>query len=1206
VRILLDLQGAQGEGRVRGIGRYSVSLARAIIRNAGPHEVWIGLSDAMPETVAPLRDAFRDLLPDDRVAIWKTVSPTSDRFPELDGRLEQAQVVREAFISALAPDIVHCSSVIEGADESSVTTVNRHLPGPRTAATLYDLIPLINAEVYLSHFAYRRWYRRRLAELRRSDVLLAISESSLREGRELLGMPADRLVNIRAAADEIFVPKVVAPDREAELRERYGMSSPFVMYTGGIDPRKNVYRLVSAYGLLPPSVRDAHQLVFVGKGDPVILPDLRRHIAAEGIPEDRVVFTGFVSDEDMVDLYNLSRAFVFPSQHEGFGLPPLEAMSCGVPTIAANASSLPEVLGNPDALFDPNDTADLATALERVLTDEHFRSELTERGLAQARTFSWDDSAVRALAAFEAAVAAPRPAAAVAPAPFRPRLALVTPLPPAGTRKHERLVRLVEELDLYYAVDIVTDGDVESWAVDAPCGVVQSGEFDTVAGRYDRIVHHYANEPSHGFVRQVQAGHPGIVLLDDYHLDLVLGVAPQGAAPLHAWVQEVVENHGYTALHQTLRARASGLRSDRLALNRQVLARATGVVVTGAHVIAAAREDLGAEAVKDWVTVPLLMPGTNDDAGARADRTVLAVFGDGPRTGHHHLVSAWVRTRAAQDPSAQLVILGQRTDSPYATLLRGLAADANLGATLRLVPDDEGLDVLDQVRCAVGLAAEPGVSARRWAATCQARHIPVITLDQAGDVATTGQLAAALDEAWNRAAAGADTLAETQDPLYWNAIEAVHSQGILSRQREALLVASRQPSLNPAEWDRTVEAVLRNDPPPGERQLLLDITTTMMSDSRTGIQRVARSLARRLLENPPAGFRVEPVFASVDHELRYARRYACTLLGDPAPLLDESPVIARRGDVYVGLDLSILMFPSEDGHAPAMDPVLEWLRSRGVSTQFVIYDILPSLHPSWFVWPEGWFDGYLRRLVRRESGLLAISASTARDVEAWVERNEPGRTGLALDWFHLGADIENSVPSGHSSPEFEDRWARRGPGPSVLMVGTVEPRKGHDQAFAAFDQLWRDGIDVNLVIVGKAGWGREDLAASMRAHPHWGTKLLWFEDASDAEVMRLNRESDGCLLASRGEGFGLPLIEAARYDIPVLARDLGVFEEVAGPNVTYFSGDAPMDLASAVTSWLSQIGDGTAPRSGRIDWLTWEQSSAQFLDALTRNLERSR
>jgi glycosyltransferase involved in cell wall biosynthesis len=116
---------------------------------------------------------------------------------------------------------------------------------------------------------------------------------------------------------------------------------------------------------------------------------------------DELILPGFVSDADLVALYNLAKVFVFPSWHEGFGLPVLEAMACGTAVIAANTSSLPEVVGREDALFDPMDGVSIASSLGRVLTDESFRADLRAYGPRRARMFSWSETAGRALEAFE-------------------------------------------------------------------------------------------------------------------------------------------------------------------------------------------------------------------------------------------------------------------------------------------------------------------------------------------------------------------------------------------------------------------------------------------------------------------------------------------------------------------------------------------------------------------------------------------------------------------------------------------------------------------------------------------------------------------------------------------------------------------------------------------------------------------------------------
>jgi glycosyltransferase involved in cell wall biosynthesis len=168
--------------------------------------------------------------------------------------------------------------------------------------------------------------------------------------------------------------------------------------------------------------------------------------------------------------------------------------------------------------------------------------------------------------------------------------------------------------------------------------------------------------------------------------------------------------------------------------------------------------------------------------------------------------------------------------------------------------------------------------------------------------------------------------------------------------------------------------------------------------------------------------------------------------------------------------------------------------------------------------------------------------------------------------------------------------------PSFLMVGTVEPRKGHAQALTAFEQLWQHGTAVNLVIVGKSGWLVEKLVARLRAHPELGKRLFWLESISDEYLEQVYGACSCLLAASEGEGFGLPLIEAGRKHLPILARDLPVFREVALSHAHYFHGNSGEALAQAVTHWLELYRQGTHPKSEGMPTLTWQASVQQLLD----------
>ena len=163
------------------------------------------------------------------------------------------------------------------------------------------------------------------------------------------------------------------------------------------------------------------------------------------------------------------------------------------------------------------------------------------------------------------------------------------------------------------------------------------------------------------------------------------------------------------------------------------------------------------------------------------------------------------------------------------------------------------------------------------------------------------------------------------------------------------------------------------------------------------------------------------------------------------------------------------------------------------------------------------------------------------------------------------------------------------------MVSTIEPRKGYAQALAAFELLWAQGRDLNLAIVGKKGWLMEEFAAGLRNHPEAGRRLHWFEGIDDRGLRALYDGSSALITASEAEGFGLPIVEAARHGLPVIARDLPVFTEVAGEHAFYFSGYAAEDLASALDEWLALDERGLAPPSAGMPSLDWEQSARELL-----------
>lgn len=250
---------------------------------------------------------------------------------------------------------------------------------------------------------YLRWSTRYNA--RAATRVVADSEATQRDLVRHYHIPEERIRVVYPGRDESLAP-VVEPMALARVRARYGLSDSYLLYVGTLHPRKNLVRLVQAFALLlrsslsaPSPLFSDLQLVLAGQKG-WLYDEILAEIRNLGLTE-RVVLTGYVPDADLPVLVSGALAFVYPSLHEGFGLPVLEAMACATPVVCSNASSLPEVAGNAALLVDPLDTESLAEAIGRVVIDERLRRTLVERGSKQIQRFSWQRCAQEILLTLE-------------------------------------------------------------------------------------------------------------------------------------------------------------------------------------------------------------------------------------------------------------------------------------------------------------------------------------------------------------------------------------------------------------------------------------------------------------------------------------------------------------------------------------------------------------------------------------------------------------------------------------------------------------------------------------------------------------------------------------------------------------------------------------------------------------------------------------
>jgi glycosyltransferase involved in cell wall biosynthesis len=381
--VWLDARGIQSVGHAeRGIARYVTEHARALLDLAPEAIEGVGLSPDFP--VPPIADPIRES--------GKTAWQTRDRGPE-----------------GGVPPIYHVMSPFEAElDLDEIWPVWSR--SSRLVVTLYDLIPLIMHERYSADWGYMAtaWIAR-LGLLGSAQQILTISQQTADDAISHLNIPEERITVIDSGVSDHFSSLVRSREEaEAIIRSALPKVRPgFLLYVGGVDPRKNLEGTLRAYAELPPQLRDAHQLVIACNLIHHLRFSLRVLARRLGIESRNLVLTGFVSDRDLAALYRSCRLFVFPSLYEGAGLPILEAMTCGAAVASSNASAMPELLGDLDATFDPADPSDIARCIRAVLDTPGKLDALRERSRRRAALYTWERVARRTLEGYERALEMP-------------------------------------------------------------------------------------------------------------------------------------------------------------------------------------------------------------------------------------------------------------------------------------------------------------------------------------------------------------------------------------------------------------------------------------------------------------------------------------------------------------------------------------------------------------------------------------------------------------------------------------------------------------------------------------------------------------------------------------------------------------------------------------------------------------------------------
>lgn len=396
MKILIDMQGLQTPFSARrGVGTYVDGLVREINDLATEHDVEYLFNAEFPEEYFNCQHRYSDFISPANSHIF-----SQQILENYHSGTEQRMIAAEAFISSfiesIEPDVLFSPNLQEGLHDRAVTCFAAGARRFVQIATLHDMVPMHLEDEYLSDPGTRRWYIRKVLDAKRCDRIVTVSENSKSEIIRFVGLDASKIAVIpNGFNSRRYNPQSTKGDFEA-VQSVIGARRDYVLYVGAADKHKNIVRLVEAYASLPPDLRKQHALVLAGGGF-MKASEVLNAVERNALKKD-VIFTGFVADSDLPAIIRQAALFVFPSTHEGFGLPPLEAMACGTATIGSKTSAVGEVLADPNATFDPLDVADMAQLMSKALRDKSFRESLQTKGLKRASDFSWRKSARKMLA----------------------------------------------------------------------------------------------------------------------------------------------------------------------------------------------------------------------------------------------------------------------------------------------------------------------------------------------------------------------------------------------------------------------------------------------------------------------------------------------------------------------------------------------------------------------------------------------------------------------------------------------------------------------------------------------------------------------------------------------------------------------------------------------------------------------------------------
>ncbi len=1229
MRIVIDLQSTQGISANRGIGRYSLAITKELIRKSNEHEVFLILNTNFSESIKKIRYIFQDLLPQNRIKVFDTLHDISGHHYKNIWKIKTSEKLREFFIATLSPDIVFIPSLFEGWADDLPTSIGEFHQTYLCATSHYDLIPFIYSDLYIKNQPAPFHFYKKMQHLKKSDLLITLSNSAKQEVIDYLSIPSTRVVNCSVGLDSIFRKKNILKQDRIQLKTDYKITRNFIFNVGGTDFRKNIDSLINAFSLLPDNLRIKLQLVIiVSVNDAITLQFQCYYTQKYKLKKDELILISYVSEHILLLLYNLCSVFVFPSLHEGFGLPIIEAMACGAPTICSNVSSMPEAINCQAALFNPRKTSDITNKIVEVLTNEDFKNFLINHGTIQSKKFSWGSTASKVLNAFEDLYNynfnKPKPNRGI----NKKKLAFFLPVLSKNTTLNYNL-QLLPELACLYEIVLITNQDNlnDDW-LKANFLIYDIDKFKKHACLFDIILYQFENLNGYWKTFELLKLYPGIVILHDFYLGKILNdFSNSSVTENNILCHELYISHGYAALF-FYKERGKDTTIEHYPCNLSIFKYSRGIIVHSQYKLELANKYYKVNEPNFIQKIDLpplkfffkkIIRGKKNEVSNKDQFLVCIYFSTISEMFDRNIFNILLNILNMNKKNIYFSFIFKKNEIGFRKILESKIIKNKFKNKVNIINTQSHNQFESFVLEAdIAIQLSNNFSDYTFILECLSAGIPtIVNTDVFQDKITFNikkefsivDLENAIDYLYNNPAYRSELSQNSKTYIKENySFENIAGQfenkinhflnynpNVLKEKLISQIVKDSHLEYEAKDILHTAECIASNHLVVESPQILVDISNLIINDVRTGVQRVVRGVLMSLLKNPPLGYRIEPIYYNTQRfKYFYARGYVVKILGLANNLLEDTIVEARQDDIFLGLDLCPEIIHSK----PFLN---DWL-NRGIKFYFIIYDLLPLLLPELFrdhIPPI--FLSWLETLLEFADGVIGISKSVVNDFLDYSKKNPSiSNKKISIGYFHLGSDIEETLPSyGNIDDEMllENMLTKI----CFISVGTIEPRKNYSQILNAFTELWKEGLDVYLILIGSKGWNVEKLIGKIVNHFEFKKRLFWFQHITDDTLQKIYQQSTALVLASENEGFGLPLIEAARYNLHIIARDLPIFREIAGNNAFYFKGSDPKCLASSLKHWLELYSNNLAPNTEGMKCLTWKESTEMLLNVIIKN-----